>query len=548
VRRTVALLCALVAAVVVWQLTVGSNPPAPPTLADFWSGKATWRFDRKWTSAALGQGSVGNGAVMKIANDRWYLFNRRTYPEVCADGFVKMGIQVRESDDRGRSWSPPVTAVAPTAGTEWSCDATDGDVVYDEATQRWRLLFQCQDDSPADEDGGWNGCYVERAGADPMGAFSPRPGDANPVIRSGDLWSQICDPGDECADAAGGPGHVHEEGTFDIFRKDASGWWVAFHGTDGRLGFRGIARTPDFTRGSFRVDDDAAGLPTDAVLGPSDARGFREQWSDGGPVGAGAGSIVEERGYAYLLAEFPDRSLACTAGQSWDLGIFRSSRLASSTWEPYPLGNPIVYSSRRPQANGEAVPCNVTYPNLFEDPATGVRYMLYGRSSGDPAVDGLYLYRLVWQRNALTNGDFWPADAGGWTPVGGSQLVVQRDPNASLDGTPFLELSCGAPQCQPASAVVQDQPVRDGLRDSVTFGGEVRAMAGTGSLELVLRQLDATGKELTADVLTANAGPEWKRYTRQSRIDDRARTLRFELRPLTPGPFGIDNLAVEPAD
>ena len=185
------------------------------------------------------------------------------------------------------------------------------------------------------------------------------------------------------------------------------------------------------------------------MVDATDAAGWRETWASGGPVGAGAGSVLEQGGWNYQLVEVPDVSLGCTPGQNWDLGLLRSRKLSSTSWQQFPGGNPIVYSSRAPDASGSPIMCNVEYPSLFEDPATGTTYLMHGRLSHDPAYDGVYVYRLEWDRNLLFNGDFWRADAHGWKPQAGTpaQLSVERRPDGSPDGTPYLSFNCGAAGC-----------------------------------------------------------------------------------------------------
>src|SRR4051794_38488757 len=391
------LLLALLAAALAVTFTLQRQPPRAPrppaTLADLWAGRAKPVLDRKWTSSELGEprGGVYEGARIKVVGRTWYLFNRVRLSGTCSGHpeTAPMGTQVRASQDAGATWGAPTAIVAPTPGTAWSCAATDGDAIYDAAAGVWRYLFQCLGDGPR-----WAGCYVERRDANPLGPFGAPAGVRNPVIASGSLWRQICDdPGDNCARSAGQP-PITDEGTFDIFRFDGSAWWVGFHGYDGVHGYRGIARTRDF--GADWEVDGAGGTPTGAVLDATDAAGWRERWQSGGPVGPGAASILSDGGMYYQLAEMPDENLECTSDQTWDLGLFRSPALSSTRWQQYPLGNPLVYSSRPNEPGQPALPCNVEYPSLFRDPVSGATYLLYGRVSDDPANDALYLYRLAW--------------------------------------------------------------------------------------------------------------------------------------------------------
>jgi hypothetical protein len=510
-----------------------SRRGAPATLADYWRGDARWAFERKLTGPQLGQEGPQSGAHMEAVGDRWYLFNRVYRPGTCPDGEPRMGVQVRESADRGATWSPPAIVIEPTPGSAWSCAATDGDAFYDEAHGKWLYLFQCRAD-----DGGWNGCYAERGGHTPMGTFATDV--ENPVIRSGDLWGAICDANDDC-----GQRTVFEEGTFNIFDHDGQYFWISFHGSDGVHGYRGIAKSRDFRRGSYVVDRPAEGVPADAILDASDSMGFQEQWAPGGPIGAGAGTIVREGDHLYTLNEFPDISLRCTDGQNWDLGMFRSTSTASVSWEPFPGGNPIVASSRAPEANGQPLGCNVLYPTLFRDPSTGAWYLMHGRATTDPANHGLYIYRLVRDANLLENGDFARGNTLGWTysPVGGTNVDLPRLPNGSPDGTPYLAFNCGAPGCGPDASVFQDVPINrrvSGRR--FDYGGTLRTDGSEGTLTMAVHQLDAAGVVIHTDAQDLRVGPGFVDHVATGSVRPGARRLRYQLYPKTPQTFAADNL------
>jgi hypothetical protein len=505
------------------------RPQGPATLADYWAGNARWALARKLTGTDLAQDAFASGVHMEIVGDRWYLFNRGPAGGSCPDGELRVGVQVRESRDRGATWSPPVLAVDPAAAAPWSCAASDGDAFYDEARGTWRLLFQCKADG-----GGWNGCYAERRSQTPMGPFTAR-GVENPVIRAGDLWGSICDAGDDCG---GRP--VADEGTFNIFDYDGRDFWISFHGWDGANGFRGIAKTPDFRR--FVADRPEAGVPTDAILDAADATGFNEQWAPGGPIGAGAGSVVREGRRLYAINEFADISLSCTAGQNWDLGMFRTDSTASVQWEPYPRGNPVVYSSRIPESNGQSSGCNVLYPTLFRDPATGNWYLMHGRATSDTAKAGIYIYRLEHDTNLLENGDFATGNALAWAgaPEGVTRVDVPRAPDGSPDGTPYLAFNCG---CTAGSSVFQDVLVDPGLTGRrFDYGGTLRAEGGEGALTMAVHQLDATGVVLRTDTLELQVGAEYSEHRATSSVVPGARKLRYELYPKSPLTFAADNL------
>jgi hypothetical protein len=333
---------------------------------------------------------------------------------------------------------------------------------------------------------------------------------------------------------------VVDEGTFDIFGPPGGPWWVGFHGQDGTYAYRGLARTATFAPGGWAVDG-ADGTPRDASITRDDAAGWREQWAPGGPVGAGAGSMLDEDGVYYALVEVPDRSLACTPGQNWDFGLLRTRDLGSARWEQFPAGNPIAYSSR-PEGG-----CNPIYPRLLRDPASGTTYVTYGRPSADPARDGIYVYRVAWDRNLLRNGSFWRADADGWQARAGASLEVQRNPDASPDGTPSLALGCGSAGCAGAPSAFQDVAT-DGTRggETLAFGARVRADAGTGRIRIVLHQIDGQGTLLHSTAVDADLTTRYAAPRGTAEVDARTRLLRVELYPLTSGPLRADDAYLIP--
>jgi hypothetical protein len=500
-------------------------------------------LDRKWTSTALGEPrGAYEGSHIEVVGDTWYLFNRVTLAEDCPGRGPKLGTQVRASTDRGATWSAPTPILSPTPGTPWACAATDGDAVYDASAGTWRYVFQC-----LDEGRGWSGCYAERHASTPLGRFAPPSAAMNPAIPSGALWGPICDdPGDRCTQPPGSPRFV-DEGTYDVLPAPDGGWWVGFHGTDGTHGVRGVARTTTFRAGDWQVDG-AGGTPTDAILTAADAAGWRETWRAGGPIGAGAGSMLLEDGWYYQVGEFADVSLGCTRGQAWDLGLFRTRQLSSTSWEQYPAGNPLVYSSRAPGDAVESGPCNVQYPDLFRDPSTGVTYLMYGRRSGDPAFDGIYLYRLEWNRNLLGNADFWRADVNGWARTTGAttELAAERAPDKSPDGTPELAFGCGA-TCD--GGVYQDVQVPAALAGTtLAFGGSFKADAGAGAIELSVQQLDAAGAPIASQTLLISPGVAYASARGTIEVDGRTATLRFTITPRSPGTLRADNLYVIPQE
>lgn len=523
----------------------------PATLADYWAGKAQWKFVRKWTLTST-QWSYGYGAEarIKIIGNTWYLFARKYYwntpsPDYCKfdANYRLMGVEVRKSADRGQTWSDPVVNIAPQPNTAWECAATDGDVVYDAASNTWRYLLQCLDRTH------WAGCYFTRIGSDPMGTFTPYA--AGPVIESKALWGKICDlTTDKCSIYSGGPGKVYDEGTFDILPENDY-YYIGFHGFDGKISYRGIAKTKDFVH--FDAGNRSLGVPDDAVLSPREQSGWRETWSPAtGPVGFGAGRLIKEGQYYYLASEAMDVSLLCIDGQKWDIGMFRSSDVSRSDWEKYPFGNPILYSSTMPERNGKSMACNPAYVEILKDPTDQKYYLHVTRMSMDPNYDGIYLYELATNSNLLKNGDLWKCTVENWSKISPAHnttgLSVIRHPNKSSDGNCYIAAGCGGATCESGQSIYQDIPLSTVAPAAVSFGGKFAIDNGSaGTAKLALHQMDGTGKILATSWKDINAAGTYASFQSTALVNSQAKILRFELYLQSPGTIKADELFVEAA-
>ncbi|WP_221469126.1 hypothetical protein [Cohnella nanjingensis] len=499
---------------------IGTSTPG--TMADYWNGNADWVFLRKDTQASTGFKSYFDGAQVKMMSDgTWYLFNRKYVPDSTCLGGTALEMQVRKSTNKGVTWSLTVLVLPHVAGTPYACDATDGDVIYNATENQWHFLFQCSDDSS------WKGCMLSRSGADPMGLFTIAPAKGNPVLTGGQLWNQICNTATKkCSVIAGGPGKVHDEGTFNIFKYDGTYYWVGFHGYDGVHGYRGIAKTADFQ--NWIAGDSAQGVPADAVMTLNDSATWRESWATGGSVGGGAGSMIQEGSYYYHLVEAADVNLACTSNQNWDYGLFRSSSLTNTTWDQFPRGNPVIYSSRASEDANGILPCNVQYAGMYKDPTDGFIYLAYGRRSNDANDDGLYWYRLEKSANLLKNSDFGMSTMDYWYRLGpGTNRSVYRLPNNSPDGTPYLASNCGG-TCVGTNSIYQDVSIAGGTSGILRFGGKFMSEGANGSLSLVIRQFDSTGTIIQTDNLPIGTTTSWASFGQTVALQAAARTIRYE--------------------
>lgn len=524
IYRLIFLFFAICAAYFSGTNIVSAQAGANANMADYWDGNAKLSYVRKWS----GEGP----SHIEFYNGDWYLFERLTAVDEaqrCPNNFYNLHTEVRKSTDRGATWGPAVRVISATIGTPWACAATDGDAAYDPVSNKWRLLFQCLG-TPQDGNYAWRGCYAERAGADPMGPFTPV---LTPSIQSKALWNQICDSvDDDCVALAGGPGNVRDEGTFNIFNFDGTYYWVSFHGYDGVRGYRGIAKTTDFV--NWVAGNQSEGLPTDSIVDRYDALNWRESWNNGGPIGAGAASILLDNGFFYMAAEVSDTDLGCTPGQNWDWGLFRvsSTTLSNKSWEQLPQGNPFLYSSKMPDAT--AIGCGVAYGQLFKDPLDGATYLKHARTSNDPAVNQTYLYKLTKSSNVLKNGDLWMANTSYWQryPIGDTNLVVYRDPQNASDGNQYMATNCGAAPnpCIGGQGFYQDVDIAGKSGYKLTFGGKFSTdSTNTGTLDLVVHQLDASMNILRNDIVRVNAGPTYQQTTSNPiQILAGTRTLRYQ--------------------
>jgi hypothetical protein len=577
IRSTIFILTCLIGASILTPYRTSpvqaqAQTSVPATLGDYWNGKANWQLVTKWTLSNTSGWQHGfyAGSHIEIVNGKWYLFYRQEYPagENCTFLGTEYGTWVRSSDNQGQSWNnDAIPLMEPTDDLPWECAAIDGDTYFDAAANKWRYLFQC-----IARNGIWNACYLERSGPNPMGPFTAPAGITNPVLSRptstspGPLWNLICNSSsDHCVSIPNGQDKVFDEGTFDIIQQDGQGrFWVGFHGFDGVRGYRGLAKTTNFSNFSPTtwLAGGAGGTPTDAILDRNDGVGWRDAWLPSGNVGAGAASILYDHPYYYQISEFMDTNLLCTPGQNWHYGIFRSSSLTNLTWQQYPLGNPIFYSSKAiemlwppPPQPGQWTTtwCNLTYGRLFRDPATNTIYLKLSHLSylptgyplqPDQAYEGIYLYKLVPSNNLLRNGDLWmehrtPATIPYfWSkyPIGPTNLLAYPLPNKSSDGNQYMEFNCGTNPnpCQAGQSVYQDIDVSAYRGAQFTAGGKFASGGGTGALTLSIFQLDANGVPIAgqSQSVAVNVSPSYVSTTPLTGvIQPTTKYIRYQLYP-----------------
>ncbi|MFK4761499.1 sugar-binding protein [Microbacterium sp. ZW T5_45] len=504
-----------------------------PTLQDYWNGDADWSFVKQTTATESGIMNAADGQFFRTMPDgTWYRFSREWGTGSCG---VSLSTVVRASTDQGATWTDPELVIAPEAGTDWSCYATDGGAYYNDTEDRWYYLFQCFDGTK------WGGCLITKDGADPRGGGWV-PLQTTAVVSGGDLWDQICDePTDDCVTLSGGR-DVFDEGTFDVFNYDGEYYWVAFHGYDGINGYRGIAKTTDFV--TWIAGDASQGVPADASFDRKDSDLWREDWKLGSSIGFGHGSIVEQDGYYYQITEAADTNLGCTVGQRWDTGIYRTDDLTSTAWEPLPQGNPILYSSLEPRSDGKIQPCQIQYPSMFEDPTTGVVYLTYGRLDDlDSNRNSVIWLKLDWKTNQLSNGDFWKASLDDFTMSSGATWAAERLMSITYDASPSLSVRPGSSPAVLSQTVAVDPSLGSSLVASARVIGDT-----TGSITVSLAQLDSAGAVITVDQAEVAAGSGWNDVAVPATVADGAVSLRFEVAFSGEGQvFRADDLGVAAA-
>lgn len=237
--------------------------------------------------------------------------------------------------------------------------------------------------------------------------------------------------------------------------------------------------------------------------------------------------MLQEGDY-YHLVEASDINLACTPGQNWDYGLFRSTSLTDTDWEQYPRGNSIVYSSKG--ETDDFTMCNVQYAGLIRDPDSGFVYMKFGRRSAEPEYDAIHWYRLETSANRLTNATLWRADSHGWSATGEvTNVSVYRHPNETPDGTQYMAVDCGG-SCDGTHSVYQDVAVPSDAGDELEYGGMFMSEGEQGALTVATHQLDGDDDDVVrTDRLPIETGPKWATYGTSAPLDAASETVHYEF-------------------
>lgn len=81
-------------------------------------------------------------------------------------------------------------------------------------------------------------------------------------------------------------------------------------------------------------------------------------------------------------------NLACTPGQHWVWGMFRSRDITDATWEHYST-NPFFTAQNIPDQDPQPLPCNPAFAGIFTS-QSGRVYLHFSWLSLDPKFDGIY--------------------------------------------------------------------------------------------------------------------------------------------------------------
>jgi len=490
------------------------------SLSDYWNGNAEWKLANKYTLEKY-HDKWGPGyttyTTIDTYNNQWLFLSRIVEHghEECSRG-VKISLELRTSSDKGVTFSAPVTLINADKNTPWECGATEGSLFFNQRENTWYLLVGC-----LGRDGIGNGCLFTRKN-DLLGKFIPDP--ENPILKGGQLWSRICIEGSSCKKLVENK-PIIDEGTFEIVEYKAPYYYVMFHGYANPYGLRGMALTKDFKKWSIIEN---ASNEQNSILTLSDIKDWRESWINNKPIGVGAGSILKEGKYYYLLLEGSDINLTCENGQHWDFGLYRTEKLGTTKWEQLPQGNPIYYSSVSYDPSQITLPCNVQYGELFK--SDGEVYMSIIRDGVEWKDRGVFVYKLEKTGNLLKNADLWKCDSSSWfttaDPDKSTSLVVYRRPELSSDANCYLATNCGADSCGTNQSIGQDINVKN--LKKINFGAKIsKDWGGKGHGSLVLWELEPTVKahEIKINDLENN----YKSYEKIVNISPQTTKLRFQL-------------------
>jgi hypothetical protein len=366
---------------VLWMADVATG--SQQSMDQLWQGSASFQpivnmqLQTKPNRGSPFVDGMDEGTQIVPMNGIWYLFSREygfaATPAQCQFDFAR--IVARSSADRGKTWSSEVVVAEPNQAAG-ECALVDGRAYWDADTGTWHYLSQM-----LKSDATWGLDHFTLHNPNPMARFIPDA--ANPVVKSGALWSQICGPGKSC------PSGTVDEGTPEISVKSKGLYYVTFHGVSVGAqsppvvsGYRGVAATRDF----HTWITSGKGLPNDAIWSSKDCQAWNVQWNSAtGCIGGGFASSLITTLYTYMLIESADISLGCTAGQNWVIGLVRASAFVGSGHWAQLATNPLMNLR-----NG--APCAIQFAGLFTD--SGQIYLSYWTLGPAGAIDANTFFHI----------------------------------------------------------------------------------------------------------------------------------------------------------
>ncbi|WP_415062156.1 hypothetical protein [Bdellovibrio sp.] len=338
-----------------------------PTLENLWNGEAYFRPYGKKVFTFNSEFADGDPSKVYVKDGVWYAVVRSQYHSSNASCGTRIASVLYASNDKGQTW-PQRQVIADPGDQSSMCAHVDGSVFYDSTEKMWYYLGQCLSVKKR-----WDLCLYTRNATDPMGSWKANT--RNPVVKSQDLWSQICRTSGACPSSTG------EEGTPQIVTRTGGWFYITFHGFKDGMGYRGMAKTQDF---STWVTADVD-LPRGPLYKSSHCQGAVP-----GCIGAGYASIMNEGSYNYQLIETPTVSLACTNGQRWPFLLTRTTNLFSQsvTWQT--LGNKAFLEN----SIAGPIGCHIQYAHLFKDGSEIYLGLSYYTDTGEWYPYGLY--KLEW--------------------------------------------------------------------------------------------------------------------------------------------------------
>eukprot|EP01084_Bolivina_argentea_P224409 379476_1 len=358
------------------------------------------RFGTNDNGYSYAQANEGSFIRIHPSTGIWYLFHRETnyisVPSYCSKiGFNAIfRILVRYSTDNGNIWSSPTIVAQPVADTYSECAIVDGGAYYDQEINTWYYLSQCLARS-----GGWTLCLYYTKNDIPWNVTWIAK-QQNPVVKGGELFSQICNlKGSHC-----GP-HTVDEGTPEIVNKLYGFYYVTFHGYDynANIAVRGIAKTRDFMIWYMFGYD----IPGDVIYSPLDCNGEngKNVWNNikfntsTGCVGGGAGTILYDGNYYYHIIETMDEALTCDTSlgaQNWVEAILRLPTFdgVSGTWEQLHDGSNVV-ANEPIVVPWKVYGCGLQYQRLFKNDIDGSVYFSIWINDFSNGYNEMHVYQLV---------------------------------------------------------------------------------------------------------------------------------------------------------